>query len=81
MTTAATPTRVAVLVGSLRSESVQPSHRRVAVATQAPEGVEEDIIDGLAAVPFYNEDVDGADVPATAASCARASRAPTACSR
>ncbi len=67
MTTAATPrTRVAVLVGSLRNESV---NRRIAesLRDQAPEGVEIDIIDGLGALPFYNEDIDGDDVPATAA--------------
>ena len=67
MTTAATPrTRVAVLVGSLRTESV---NRRIAesLRDQAPEGVEIDIIDGLGALPFYNEDIDGDDVPATAA--------------
>ncbi|WP_256794668.1 NADPH-dependent FMN reductase [Terrabacter sp. Ter38] len=67
MTTAATPrTRVAVLVGSLRTQSV---NRRIAesLRDQAPEGVEIDIIDGLGALPFYNEDIDGDDVPATAA--------------
>src|SRR6478735_4908888 len=67
MTTAApTRTRVAVLVGSLRTESV---NRRIAesLRDQAPEGVEIDIIDGLGALPFYNEDIDGDDVPATAA--------------
>jgi NAD(P)H-dependent FMN reductase len=78
MTTAATPrTRVAVLVGSLRNESV---NRRIAesLRDQAPDGVEVDIIDGLGALPFYNEDIDGDDVPATAAqlraSVARADR-------
>ena len=78
MTTAATPrTRVAVLVGSLRNESV---NRRIAesLRDQAPEGVEIDIIDGLGALPFYNEDIDADDVPAPAAalraSVARADR-------
>ena len=60
------PTRVAVLVGSLRAESV---NRRIAesLRDQAPAGVEVEIVDGLGALPFYNEDVDGAEVPAAAA--------------
>ena len=67
MTTAATPrTRVAVLVGSLRADSV---NRRIAetLREQAPEGVEVQIVDGLGSLPFYNEDVDGDDVPVSAA--------------
>ena len=66
MTTAASPrTRVAVLVGSLRADSV---NRRIAesLRDQAPEGVEVQIVDGLGALPFYNEDIDGAEVPAPA---------------
>jgi NAD(P)H-dependent FMN reductase len=60
------PTRVAVLVGSLRADSV---NRRIAetLRDQAPEGVEVQIVDGLGALPFYNEDVDGEHVPAAAA--------------
>ena len=59
-------THVAVLVGSLRADSV---NRQVAesLKAQAPAGVEVEIVDGLADVPFYNEDLDGADVPAAAA--------------
>lgn len=59
-------TRVAVLVGSLRADS---TNRRVAesLRTQAPVGVTVDIIDGLADVPFYNEDLDSDSAPATAA--------------
>jgi NAD(P)H-dependent FMN reductase len=59
-------THVAVLVGSLRADSV---NRQVAesLKAQAPAGVEVDIIDGLADVPFYNEDLDGAQAPAAAA--------------
>jgi len=62
---AAARTRVAVLVGSLRADSV---NRRIAesLRDQAPDGVELEIIDGLGALPFYNEDVDGADAPAAA---------------
>lgn len=58
-------TRVAVLVGSLRADSV---NRQVAesLRDQAPAGVEIDIVDGLADVPFYNEDVDGATAPSAA---------------
>jgi len=58
-------TRVAVLVGSLRADSV---NRQVAEAlkAQAPEGVQVDIVDGLADVPFYNEDIDGETAPAAA---------------
>jgi NAD(P)H-dependent FMN reductase len=34
---------------------------------QAPEGVTLDLVDGLDQLPFYNEDLDGTDVPASAA--------------
>ena len=59
-------THVAVLVGSLRADSV---NRQVAesLKASAPAGVEIEIVDGLADVPFYNEDIDGAEVPAAAA--------------
>jgi NAD(P)H-dependent FMN reductase len=63
-----TDTTIAVLVGSLRSDSV---NRRLAerLAGHAPEGVRVDIIDGLGDIPFYNEDVDNASqVPAAAKS-------------
>jgi NAD(P)H-dependent FMN reductase len=58
--------RVAVLVGSLRADS---TNRKLAelLRDQAPEGVTLDLVDGLDQVPFYNEDNDGADVPAAAA--------------
>ena len=51
-------TRVAVLVGSLRADSV---NRKLAelLRDQAPEGVTLDIVDGLDQLPFYNEDIDG----------------------
>ena len=44
-------------------------NRRIAetLREQAPEGVEVQIVDGLGSLPFYNEDVDGDDVPASAA--------------
>ncbi|MFL6158737.1 MAG: NADPH-dependent FMN reductase [Marmoricola sp.] len=58
-------TRVAVLVGSLRADSV---NRQVAesLKAQAPDGVTVDIVDGLADVPFYNEDIDAGTAPAAA---------------
>ena len=58
-------TRVAVLVGSLRADSV---NRQVAesLRSQAPAGVEIQIVEGLGDVPFYNEDIDGAAAPAAA---------------
>ncbi|MDP3889871.1 NADPH-dependent FMN reductase [Nocardioides sp.] len=57
--------RLAVLVGSLRTGSV---NRQVAdlAATLAPQGVTVDIVDGLADLPFYNEDLDETDAPAAA---------------
>jgi NAD(P)H-dependent FMN reductase len=60
-------TRVAVLVGSLRADSV---NRKLAelLRDQAPVGVTLDLVDGLGELPFYNEDIDNAaDVPAGAA--------------
>ncbi len=50
-------TRVAVLVGSLRADSV---NRKLAelLRDQAPDGVTLDLVDGLGELPFYNEDVD-----------------------
>ena len=59
-------TRVAVLVGSLRADSV---NRKLAelLRDQAPDGVTLDLVDGLDRLPFYNEDIDGTDVPSAAA--------------
>jgi NAD(P)H-dependent FMN reductase len=59
-------TRVAVLVGSLRADS---TNRKLAelLRDQAPEGVTLDLVEGLDRLPFYNEDIDGTDVPAAAA--------------
>lgn len=58
-------TRVAVLVGSLRADSV---NNRLARTLQvlAPEGVRIEIVEGLGQVPFYNEDLDGENAPAAA---------------
>ena len=59
-------TTVTVLVGSLRADSV---NRKLAetLFVLAPEGVELRIAENLDQLPFYNEDIDGADVPAAAA--------------
>jgi NAD(P)H-dependent FMN reductase len=53
-------TRVAVLVGSLRADSV---NRKLAelLRDQAPAGVTLDLVDGLEELPFYNEDIDTPD--------------------
>ena len=62
-----THTTIAVLVGSLRSDSV---NRKLAenLRDQAPEGVTVRLVDGLGEIPFYNEDLDNAvDIPAAAA--------------
>jgi NAD(P)H-dependent FMN reductase len=61
-----TDTRVVVLVGSLRVDSL---NRRIAehLRAEAPAGVVVEIAENLAALPFYNEDLDnGTDVPAAA---------------
>lgn len=60
-------TRILVLVGSLRADSL---NRRIAetLQAQAPDGVVVEIADNLAELPFYNEDLDGDSVPAAAAS-------------
>ncbi|MFC4375036.1 NAD(P)H-dependent oxidoreductase [Nocardia halotolerans] len=50
-------TRILTLVGSLRADSI---NRRLAeaAAQTAPEGVDIAIYEGLAQIPFYNEDLD-----------------------
>ena len=59
-------TRVLILVGSLRADSL---NRRIAEKLQelAPSGVEIEIAENLHELPFYNEDLDGENVPATPA--------------
>ena len=58
-------TRVAVLLGSTRSGSL---NRRIAehLRDHAPAGVTVDVVEGLDSVPFYNEELDGETVPAAA---------------
>lgn len=55
-------THVAVLVGSLRADSV---NRQIAESLRdlAPAGTVIEIVDGLGDLPFYNEDVDGVATP------------------
>jgi NAD(P)H-dependent FMN reductase len=57
-----TDTNIVVLVGSLRSDSV---NRRLAekLVSDAPAGLRLEIVDGLADLPFYNEDLDAGEVP------------------
>jgi NAD(P)H-dependent FMN reductase len=64
-------TRVAVLVGSLRADSV---NRKLAekLRDTAPTGVVLDIVDGLERLPFYNEDIDSTDGAPSAATLVRA---------
>jgi NAD(P)H-dependent FMN reductase len=56
-------TRVVVLVGSLRADSL---NRKIAEKLRdgAAEDVSVEIVDGLERLPFYNEDLDGPDAPA-----------------
>jgi NAD(P)H-dependent FMN reductase len=58
-------THVAVLVGSLRTDSV---NRQIAESLRelAPAGTVIDIVDGLGDLPFYNEDIDGETAPEAA---------------
>jgi len=58
-------TTVTVLVGSLRADS---ANRKLAetLTSLAPEGVELRIAENLDQLPFYNEDLDGANAPAAA---------------
>ena len=73
-------TRVAVLIGSLRADSV---NRKLAelLRDQAPDGVTLDLVDGLGELPFYNEDVDNEqDVPEAARRSATGSAPRTASS-
>ena len=58
-------TNVLVLVGSLRAGSVNRQLAETAVSA-APEGATLTVFEGLADVPFYNEDIDveGASIPA-----------------
>jgi len=56
---------VLALVGSLRAASVNRQIAELA-AEIAPVGISITPYEGLGDVPFYNEDIDGADAPAAA---------------
>ena len=58
-------TRVAVLLGSYRAGSL---NRRIAehLRDHAPAGVTVEVVEGIDAVPFYNEEIDGESAPAAA---------------
>jgi NAD(P)H-dependent FMN reductase len=60
-----TDTRIAVLVGSLRADSVNRKLAEV-LREQAPAGVTLDIVEGLDRLPFYNQDLDADQVPEAA---------------
>jgi NAD(P)H-dependent FMN reductase len=53
---------VLVLLGSLRAASINRQLAELAVES-APDGVSLHLFDRLGEVPFYNEDIDNADVP------------------
>jgi NAD(P)H-dependent FMN reductase len=61
-----TDTRIAVLVGSLRADSVNRQLAEV-LRQQAPAGITLDIVEGLDRLPFYNQDLDTDEVPEAAA--------------
>src|SRR4029078_1768437 len=60
-----TDINVLALVGSLRAASVNRQIAQVAVEN-GPDGISVAVYDGLGDIPFYNEDIDGADAPAAA---------------
>ena len=58
-------TRIAVLVGSLRADSVNRKLAEI-LRDEAPAGVSLELVEGLDQIPFYNEDIDGESAPAEA---------------
>ncbi|MFG2602681.1 NAD(P)H-dependent oxidoreductase [Streptomyces sp. NPDC048514] len=67
--------RILALVGSLRAGSHNRQLAEAAVKL-APEGAEVELFEGLAEIPFYNEDIDvEGDVPAPAAKLRAAAQA------
>ena len=62
-----TDINVLALVGSLRAASVNRQIAQVA-SENGPDGISVAVYDGLGDIPFYNEDIDGADAPAAAQS-------------
>jgi NAD(P)H-dependent FMN reductase len=65
--TTMTDINVLALVGSLRAASVNRQIAQVA-SENGPDGISVAVYDGLGDIPFYNEDIDGADAPAAAQS-------------
>jgi NAD(P)H-dependent FMN reductase len=65
VSTGMTDTRVLILVGSLRADSLNRKLAEI-LRDEAPDGVEVDIVDGLEQLPFYNEDIDAGSAPAAA---------------
>jgi NAD(P)H-dependent FMN reductase len=59
-------TRVVILVGSLRADSVNRKLAEI-LRDQSALDVSVEIVDGLDQLPFYNEDLDGEDVIAPVA--------------
>ncbi|MFN8226478.1 MAG: NADPH-dependent FMN reductase [Mycobacterium sp.] len=57
-------TNILVLVGSLRAASLNRQLAEVAVELGTAEGLDVTVYGGLGELPFYNEDLDTADVPA-----------------
>jgi NAD(P)H-dependent FMN reductase len=57
-------TKVLTLIGSLRAASVNRQLAELA-AENAPNGVTVSVFDGLGELPFYNEDIDNGQVPAS----------------
>lgn len=71
--------RILALVGSLRAGSHNRQLAEAAVKL-APEGVEIALHEGLAEIPFYNEDIDvEGGVPAAAAQLREAAAPRTRC--
>jgi NAD(P)H-dependent FMN reductase len=58
-------TNVVALVGSLRADSINRKLAEAAV-DHAPDGVAVTVYDGIADLPFYNEDIDGETPPQAA---------------
>jgi NAD(P)H-dependent FMN reductase len=58
--------KVLTLVGSLRAASINRQLAELA-AESAPDGISVTIYEGLGELPFYNEDIDTEDAPASVA--------------
>ena len=56
--------KVLALVGSLRAASINRQLAELAAET-APDGVTVTVFEGLGDLPFYNEDIDNENVPAS----------------